>query len=81
LMPPPPPPPLPPMRPLARATTAPKTPAIVEFYNSIRKQEGKRDSPGLRSQYKPEKTSAHSSIVGEIQNRSTHLLAVSILRF
>lgn len=76
LMPPPPPPPLPPMRPLARATTAPKTPAIVEFYNSIRKQEGKRDSPGLRSRYKPEKTSAHSSIVGEIQNRSTHLLAI-----
>ncbi|KAI5572320.1 hypothetical protein BDE02_10G004500 [Populus trichocarpa] len=76
LMPPPPPPPLPPMRPLARATTAPKTPAIVEFYNSIRKQDGKRDSPGLRSQYKPEKTSAHSSIVGEIQNRSTHLLAI-----
>ncbi|KAG6758764.1 hypothetical protein POTOM_035223 [Populus tomentosa] len=78
LMPPPPPPPLPPMRPLARATTAPKTLAIVEFYNSIRKQEGKRDSPGLRSQYKPEKTSAHSSIVGEIQNRSTHLSERSI---
>uniref|UniRef100_A0A6N2MWG4 Protein CHUP1, chloroplastic n=1 Tax=Salix viminalis TaxID=40686 RepID=A0A6N2MWG4_SALVM len=76
LMPPPPPPPLPLMRPLARATTAPKTPAIVEFYNLIRKQEGKRDSLGLRCQYKPAKSSAHSSIVGEIQNRSTHLLAI-----
>ncbi|CAK7327445.1 unnamed protein product [Dovyalis caffra] len=75
-LPPPLPPPLPPMRPLARATTAPKTPAIVEFYNSIRKQEGKRDSPGLRGQYKPATSSAHSSIVGEIQNRSAHLLAI-----
>lgn len=68
---PPPPPPPPPMRPLARAASAPKTPAIVQFYHSLRKQEEKREI-----QYKPAVTSAHSSIVGEIQNRSTHLLAI-----
>ncbi|KAF2310357.1 hypothetical protein GH714_007969 [Hevea brasiliensis] len=72
---PPPPPPLP-MRPLVRAASAPKTSAIVEFYHSLRKQEEKRDIPGPGNQYKPAVTSAHSSIVGEIQNRSAHLLAI-----
>ncbi|KAJ9181722.1 hypothetical protein P3X46_005788 [Hevea brasiliensis] len=74
-LPPPPPPPLP-MRPLVRAASAPKTSVIVEFYHSLRKQEEKRDIPGPGNQYKPAVTSAHRSIVGEIQNRSAHLLAI-----
>ncbi|XP_012084221.1 protein CHUP1, chloroplastic [Jatropha curcas] len=74
---PPPPPPPPPMRPVARAAAAPKIPAVVEFYHSLRKQEEKRDSnQGAGNQYKPAVASAHSSIVGEIQNRSAHLLAI-----
>ncbi|KAG8658964.1 protein CHUP1, chloroplastic [Manihot esculenta] len=75
-LPPPPPPPPPPMRPLARAASSPKTPAVVEFYHSLRKQEEKRDIPGPGNQYKSAVSSAHSSIVGEIQNRSAHLLAI-----
>eukprot|EP00257_Ricinus_communis_P005296 XP_002519338.2 protein CHUP1, chloroplastic [Ricinus communis] len=73
---PPPPPPPPPLRPLARAATAPKTPAIVEFYQSLRKHGEKRHVQGHENQYKPVVTSAHSSVVGEIQNRSAHLLAI-----
>ncbi|XP_065863990.1 protein INCREASED PETAL GROWTH ANISOTROPY 1 [Euphorbia lathyris] len=70
------PPPPPPMRPVARAVSAPKTPAIVEFYRALRKQEDKRDVQGPGNHYKSTVTSAHNSIVGEIQNRSAHLLAI-----
>lgn len=49
----------------------------MEFYQSLTKQEGKRDSPpGPANRHKQVATSAHSSIVGEIQNRSAHLLAI-----
>lgn len=75
---PPPPPPPPPPQPSAGVATAQKAPALVEFYHSLKRQEGKkRDSPGSGNHHKPAATSAHSSIVGEIQNRSAHLLAVS----
>ncbi|XP_031395541.1 protein CHUP1, chloroplastic isoform X2 [Punica granatum] len=77
--PPPPPPPLPASRPRARAgAPTQKAPAIVEFYQFLTKQEGKRDRscPGNTSKPMPATTSAHSSIVGEIQNRSAHLLAI-----
>ncbi|XP_050216411.1 protein CHUP1, chloroplastic [Mercurialis annua] len=73
---PPPPPPPPPMRPVSRALSAPKTPAIVEFYHSLRKQEEKKDVQGHGNQYKATAKEAHNSIVGEIQNRSAHLLAI-----
>ncbi|KAM1418275.1 hypothetical protein FF1_021668 [Malus domestica] len=61
-----------------RATggTTQKAPALVEFYHSQRKQEVKRDSPESRNHHKPAATSAHNSVVGEIQNRSAHLLAI-----
>lgn len=80
LPPPPPPPPLPASRPRARGgAPSQKAPAVVEFYQFLTKQEGKRDRPNLRNASKsfPATPSAHSSIVGEIQNRSAHLLAVS----
>lgn len=34
------------------------------------------DSPESRNHHKPAATSAHNSVVGEIQNRSAHLLAI-----
>lgn len=75
---PPPPPPPPPPQPSAGVAPAQKAPALVEFYHSLKRQEGKkRDSSGSGNHHKPAATSAHSSIVGEIQNRSAHLLAVS----
>lgn len=80
LLPPPPPPP-PPIssRPLAKLTNSQKTPAIVELFHSFKNQDGKKDSKGSVNHQRPVATSAHNSIVGEIQNRSSHLLAVSIV--
>ncbi|CAB4262422.1 unnamed protein product [Prunus armeniaca] len=71
-------PPPPPPQPSVRSTTSAtrKAPSLVEFYHSLRKQEVKRDSPESRNHHKPSAISAHNSIVGEIQNRSAHLLAI-----
>ncbi|CAN6726734.1 unnamed protein product [Malus baccata var. baccata] len=75
---PPPPPPPPPPQSSMRATagTTQKAPALVELFHSLRKQEVERDSLESRNHHKPVATSAHNSIVGEIQNRSAHLLAI-----
>ncbi|KAF7837629.1 protein CHUP1, chloroplastic isoform X1 [Senna tora] len=76
---PPPPPPLPPpipARPPAKAANTQKAPALVDLYHALRKQEGKKDPKGSGNYHKPVAISAHSSIVGEIQNRSAHLLAI-----
>uniref|UniRef100_A0A5B6ZKB4 Protein CHUP1, chloroplastic n=3 Tax=Davidia involucrata TaxID=16924 RepID=A0A5B6ZKB4_DAVIN len=73
------PPPPPPPRPPARAATTPKAPAIVEFYHSLAKpkRDVKKNPPPVQGNYnKPVVSSAHNSIVGEIQNRSAHLLAI-----
>ncbi|KAF8017677.1 hypothetical protein BT93_H2771 [Corymbia citriodora subsp. variegata] len=75
-LPPPPPPPLPSSRPRARGSATPKTPAVVEFYRLLTKPEEKKDESRSKDSNKPAVTSAHSSIVGEIQNRSAHLLAI-----
>lgn len=77
---PPPPPPPPSLRrpppPPSRAATPKKAPELVQFYHSLRKQEVKRDYPESRNHHKPGAISAHNSIVGEIQNRSAHLIAI-----
>lgn len=73
---PPPPPPIP-TRPLARLANSQKSPAIVELFHSLKNKDGKIDSKGSVNHQRPVVISAHSSIVGEIQNRSAHLLAVS----
>lgn len=65
-LPPPPPPPLPP-RATLKGAIIPKAPVI--------------SLSGSRNHDKPVVMSAHSNLVGEIQKRSTHLLAVSILAF
>ncbi|XP_059636941.1 protein CHUP1, chloroplastic isoform X2 [Cornus florida] len=72
---PPPPPPLPPRR-SARAAIPPKAPAIVEFYHSLAKRDVKKNPTVQASYSKSGVSSAHNSIVGEIQNRSAHLLAI-----
>ncbi|PRQ39678.1 hypothetical protein RchiOBHm_Chr4g0427871 [Rosa chinensis] len=81
---PPPPPPPPSLRPppppppqlSARVSITQKASELVQFYHSLRKQEVKRDSPESRNHHKPGAISAHNSIVGEIQNRSAHLIAI-----
>lgn len=74
-----PPPPPPPPRPTARAAAAKKAPSLEQLYHSLKKQEGKTGHVGPVNHDQPAAFSAHSSIVGEIQNRSAHLLAVRII--
>lgn len=77
LMPPPPPPPPPiPSRPMAKLANTQKAPAIVQLFHSLKNQDTKKDLKGSLNHQKPIANSAHNSIVGEIQNRSAHLLAI-----
>lgn len=77
LMPPPPPPPPPiPSRPLAKLANTQKAPAVVQLFHSLKNQDTKKDLKGSINHQKPITNSAHNSIVGEIQNRSAHLLAI-----
>lgn len=75
-LPPPPPPPLPPRR-AAKAASPRKASTVVEMYQSMTTNKGKSLSVG-GNYSKQISSSAHNSIVGEIQNRSAHLLAVRI---
>ncbi|KAL1334363.1 protein CHUP1, chloroplastic isoform X2 [Arachis ipaensis] len=80
-LPPPPPPPLPPSmpsRPLAKLASAQKAPPLVELFHSLKNHDMKRDIKGPLNHPQPVAISAHSSIVGEIQNRSAHLLAIRV---
>ncbi|CAL0330239.1 unnamed protein product [Lupinus luteus] len=74
--PPPPPPPSIPSRPSAKLATTQKAPSVVQLFHSLKNQNEKRESKGYVNHQKPLPFSAHSSIVGEIQNRSAHLLAI-----
>ncbi|KAK1316824.1 hypothetical protein QJS10_CPA05g00085 [Acorus calamus] len=75
--PPPPPPPPPPPRTAPTCTAAvQKSPALLEFYHSLTKRDPKKDSTGNKSSNASSMNNAHSSVVGEFQNRSAHLLAI-----
>ncbi|KAL1204333.1 INCREASED PETAL GROWTH ANISOTROPY 1-like protein 2 [Cardamine amara subsp. amara] len=74
---PPPPPPPPPPRPLAKAARAQKSPPVSQLFQLLKKQDNSRDlSPSVNGNNKSQVNSAHNSIVGEIQNRSAHLIAI-----
>ncbi|KAG9459968.1 hypothetical protein H6P81_004476 [Aristolochia fimbriata] len=70
------PPPLPPRRGPVRTASMQKAPALVEVYHSLAKYDGKKDHQGTGKSSNRGVINAHSSIVGEIQNRSSHLLAI-----
>lgn len=72
---PPPPPPPPPPTP-ARANTMQRASAIVELYHSLTKRDGMKDNLGSGNRASHVANNAHNSIVGELQNRSAHLLAI-----
>lgn len=74
--PPPPPPPLP--RIPSRGGTAKKASPLVEFYHTLTKREEKKDSQGPGVHNTRVANNVHNSIVGEIQNRSSHLLAIKL---
>lgn len=78
--PPPPPPPLPPKF-TGRSTTGvvQRAPQVVEFYHSLMKRDSRKDSLNGGVRDATEVANVRSSMIGEIENRSSHLLAVSAL--
>ncbi|KAK2969681.1 hypothetical protein RJ640_025858 [Escallonia rubra] len=77
-LPPPPPPPPPPSRPQVRAATVGTASAVVTLYHTLARHHGNKDLVVGGKYNKLTASSVHNSIVGEIQNRSAHLLAVRI---
>ncbi|KAH9309497.1 hypothetical protein KI387_037408, partial [Taxus chinensis] len=72
-----PPPPPPPSNPLAPGKNVmQRAPEVVEFYHSLMKRDAKKDSSGPTSVDTPNVANARSNMIGEIENRSSHLLAI-----
>lgn len=76
-----PPPPPPPPRGLSKGALdgdkVHRAPQLVEFYQSLMKREAKKDTSSLLVSSSTSNTSdARSNMIGEIENRSTFLLAV-----
>ena len=79
LPPPPPPPPPPPMNFASKSNTATvkRAPQVVELYHSLMKRDSRKDSSNGGLSDAPDVADVRSSMIGEIENRSSHLLAVS----
>lgn len=54
-----------------------RAPELVEFYQSLMKREAKKDTPSMASSTSSA-ADVRNSMIGEIENRSSFLLAVSI---
>ncbi|XP_050226149.1 protein CHUP1, chloroplastic-like [Mercurialis annua] len=79
--PPPPPPPPPPRLPKlsARSSSAgvvQRAPQVVEFYHSLMKRDSRKESSNGGVCDASEVANVRSSMIGEIENRSSHLLAI-----
>ena len=72
------PPPLPPKFSTPSANTMQIDPQVVELYQSLMKRDGKKYSYGNAIADAPTMATARSIMIGEIENRSSHLLVVSI---
>ena len=72
---PPPPPPPPPKGMKMAAAKVRRVPEVVEFYHSLMRRESRRDSAA--SDVAPATANARD-MIGEIENRSAHLLAVRV---
>lgn len=75
---PPPPPPPPPPKFMARniTGTVQRAPQVVEFYHSLMKRDTRKDSAGAGISDSSDVANVRSSMIGEIENRSSYLLAV-----
>ncbi|KAK7275177.1 hypothetical protein RIF29_16286 [Crotalaria pallida] len=75
-----PPPPPPPPGSLSRGAMdgdkVHRAPQLVEFYQTLMKREAKKDTSSLLSSSTSNASDARSNMIGEIENRSTFLLAV-----
>lgn len=74
--PPPPPPPPPPKLSAKNGTQVQRAPQVVEFYHSLMKRDTKKDSTNAGICDAPDVANVRSSMIGEIENRSSHLLAI-----
>ncbi|KAI5332137.1 hypothetical protein L3X38_022265 [Prunus dulcis] len=76
--PPPPPPPPPPKFAMKTSTTGmvQRAPQVVEFYHSLMKRDSRKDSSNGGVCDGPDVANVRSSMIGEIENRSSHLLAI-----
>ncbi|XP_016717458.2 protein CHUP1, chloroplastic [Gossypium hirsutum] len=76
---PPPPPPPPPSRKFSVRSgigSVQPAPQVVEFYHSLMKRVSRKDSHNGGTHDVPDVANVHSNMIGEIQNRSSHLLAI-----
>ncbi|KAL1095455.1 hypothetical protein V6Z11_D06G157800 [Gossypium hirsutum] len=74
IAPPPPPPPQKGMRTIAAKVR--RVPEVVEFYHSLMRRESKREAGGCSVPEVLPATANSRDMIGEIENRSTHLLAI-----
>ncbi|CAL9122329.1 protein INCREASED PETAL GROWTH ANISOTROPY 1 isoform X3 [Musa acuminata AAA Group] len=79
--PPPPPPPPPPPSKGSRlvAASVRRVPEVVEFYHSLMRRDSKREPGGVAPDVTPASSAAAANardMIGEIENRSAHLLAI-----
>ncbi|KAG6756103.1 hypothetical protein POTOM_039524 [Populus tomentosa] len=72
----PPPPPPPPKGRRVGAEKVRRVPEVVEFYHSLMRKNSRRECGGGMAESLPASANARD-MIGEIENRSTHLLAVS----
>ncbi|WOL16226.1 protein CHUP1, chloroplastic-like [Canna indica] len=77
-LPPPPPPPPPAFRKSSTRKTGlvQRAPQVAELYHSLMRRDSKRDSSGGGICDVPNVANVRSSMIGEIENRSSHLLAI-----
>ncbi|KAK1274866.1 hypothetical protein QJS04_geneDACA011000 [Acorus gramineus] len=74
--PPPPPPPPPKKGSRSNAASVRRVPEVVEFYHSLMRRDSKRDS-GAGTEAPAQASAANArNMIGEIENRSAHLLAI-----
>ncbi|XP_073058455.1 protein CHUP1, chloroplastic-like [Primulina eburnea] len=76
---PPPPPPLPPPPKLMGRSMigiVKRSPQVVEFYHSLMKRDSRKECLNSGATDAPDVTNVRSSMIGEIENRSSHLLAI-----
>ncbi|GLT29560.1 hypothetical protein SLA2020_044190 [Shorea laevis] len=72
----PPPPPLPPKGTRATAAKVRRVPEVVEFYHSLMRRDSRRDSGGSNVGEVLPVIANPRDMIGEIENRSAHLLAI-----
>ncbi|PPD96980.1 hypothetical protein GOBAR_DD05989 [Gossypium barbadense] len=70
--------PNPPPRPSLRSSSGvvKRAPQVVEFYHSLMKRDSRKDSTNGGICDVPDVANVRSSMIGEIENRSSHLLAI-----